>query len=87
MVAVHRAAELAKTDRSLFVLATADVNRLTGLWLPVDAHVPNDVPAQSVTARSVRSRPRSMIANDSRISASVMHSGGFVKNVFHRTKV
>ncbi len=39
------------------------------------------------TARSVISSPRSMIANASRISASVMHSGGFVKNVFQRTNV
>ena len=39
------------------------------------------------TARSVISEPRSMIANASRSSASVMQSGGFVKNVFQRTKV
>ncbi len=39
------------------------------------------------TARSVISRPRSMIANASRNSASVMHNGGLVKNVFHLTKV
>ena len=36
---------------------------------------------------SVISRPLSMIANASRICASVMHSGGLVKNVFQRTKV
>jgi hypothetical protein len=34
MVAVHRAAELANTDRALFVLSTADVARLRSLWLP-----------------------------------------------------
>ena len=39
------------------------------------------------TALSVMSSPRSMIANASRSSASVMHSGGFVKNVFQRTNV
>jgi hypothetical protein len=39
------------------------------------------------TARSVIANPRSMIANASRISASVMQSGGFVKNVFQRTNV
>jgi hypothetical protein len=33
MVAVHRATELASTDRRLFALATADVDRLRGLWL------------------------------------------------------
>ena len=31
--------------------------------------------------------PLSMIAKASRSSASVMQSGGLVKNVFHRTKV
>ena len=30
---------------------------------------------------------RSIIANPSRSCASVMHSGGFVKNVCHRTNV
>lgn len=39
------------------------------------------------TARSVISRPRSIIANPSRSSRSVMQSGGLVKNVFQRTKV
>ena len=39
------------------------------------------------TALSVISSPRSMIANASRSSASVMQSGGFVKNVFQRTNV
>jgi hypothetical protein len=39
------------------------------------------------TALSVISSPRSMIANASRSCASVMHSGGFVKKVFQRTKV
>jgi hypothetical protein len=34
MVAVHRATELASTDRRQFVLATADVGRLRGLWAP-----------------------------------------------------
>src|SRR5437016_8925509 len=39
------------------------------------------------TARSVISKPLSMIAKASRISASVIHSGGLVKKVFQRTKV
>ena len=39
------------------------------------------------TALSVISRARSMIAKPSWSSASVMHSGGLVKNVFHRTNV
>src|SRR5205814_297097 len=51
--------------------------------------VRQDLPylTSQTTALSVISSPRSMIANASRNSASVMHSGGFVKNVFHRTKV
>ena len=39
------------------------------------------------TAASVISNPLSMIANASRNSSSVIQSGGFVKNVFHRTRV
>jgi hypothetical protein len=39
------------------------------------------------TTRSVISSPLSMMAKASRICDSLMHSGGFVKNVFHRTKV
>ncbi len=39
------------------------------------------------TARSVSYSPLSMIANASRNSASVMHSGGLVKKVFQRTNV
>jgi hypothetical protein len=39
------------------------------------------------TARSVISKPLSMIANASRNSASVIQSGGLVKKVFQRTKV
>src|SRR5687767_23371 len=39
------------------------------------------------TARSVISNPLSMIANASRSSASLIQSGGFVKNVFQRTSV
>ena len=39
------------------------------------------------TARSVMSSALSMIANASRSSASVTHSGGLVKNVCQRTKV
>ena len=46
-----------------------------------------DVLGYYETARSVISRPLSMIANASRNSASVIQSGGFVKNVFQRTKV
>jgi len=42
---------------------------------------------QTFTARSVISRPRSMIANPSSSWASVTMSGGFVKKVFQRTKV
>jgi len=44
-------------------------------------------PRPHFTALSVISNPRSMIANASRSSASVMQSGGFVKNVCHRTNV
>jgi hypothetical protein len=44
-------------------------------------------PDRHETARSVMSSPLSIIAKASRISASVMHSGGLVKNVFQRTNV
>src|SRR5438045_3470707 len=40
-----------------------------------------------LTATSVISRPLSIIANASRNSASVIHSGGLVKKVFQRTNV
>ena len=39
------------------------------------------------TALSVTSNALSIIAKASRISASVIDSGGFVKNVFQRTNV
>src|SRR5579864_8000087 len=39
------------------------------------------------TARSVISRPLSMMANASRSCCSLTHRGGLVKNVFQRTNV
>ena len=43
--------------------------------------------AAYATAASVISRARSMISKPSAISSSLIVSGGFVKNVFQRTKV
>ena len=61
--------------------SSATRRRTSSTTLPGGCRRGTDLRARGydATALSVMSSPRSMIANASRISASVMHSGGLVK--------